>query len=72
MQDQDTPTTVTDDVVGREGIFDMTTLDGNTLHFPVRIIEVKRPFGILRYVITPTNGQGQATVNADRVSLNEE
>jgi hypothetical protein len=39
-------------------------------NYRVRILDMKRPYGVLRYVVTATDGDGTtATVNAERVKL---
>lgn len=51
-------------LIGRRGI-----LHGDTLPVSVTVTDARLAYGVLRYVVT--NGLGVATVNADRVTLDE-
>lgn len=55
-----------DDLVGKTGIF-TTSQEG--MRVKVRIISVKNAYGNQRAVIEPLEGEGEVTVNLNKIEL---
>lgn len=55
-------------LIGRSGLY----RPGAELAFPVTVLDVKRAWGVTRYLIEPQGGSGASWVGAEKVTLSEE
>ena len=50
----------------------LMAIEGNEIHVPVRLVDIKQSYGSIRFLIRPVGGSGAKWVDAARILTGKE